>query len=109
MRMKHGMPVAVVLAATVCAGGARAGESVLPDALSCTRTMAPEEAGVVATPGGFMLVHPRNADLSDDYVVCKTLWFREGLLQRMASTAPIQHECLSLKLSDMEEVIAISP
>ena len=58
-----------------------------------------------------MLVHPRNADLPDDYTGCKTLWvmdldpepwhwatlwFRDGRLQRVVSTsrdASAPHAC----------------
>lgn len=35
---------------------------------------APADAGAVATPGGFMLVHPRNDRIADDFSGCKTLW-----------------------------------
>lgn len=41
---------------------------------SCQRTEPPADAGAVATPGGFMLVHPRNNRIHDDYSGCKTLW-----------------------------------
>jgi hypothetical protein len=88
------------MAAMACMAGAHAAEPGLPDAASCTGATAPGDAGLVATPGGFMLVHPRNADLPDDYTGCKTLWvmdvdpapwrwatlwFRGGRLQRVVS------------------------
>lgn len=41
---------------------------------SCQRMEPPADAGAVATPGGFMLVHPRNDRIGDDYSGCKTLW-----------------------------------
>ncbi|WP_155944510.1 hypothetical protein [Pseudoxanthomonas sp. Root630] len=99
------------MSALACGGSARAVEAVLPDLPSCMRAPAPDDAGVVATPGGFMLVHPRNADLPDDYTGCKTLWvmdvdpvpwrwatlwFRDGRLQRVVSTlkdAPAPRIC----------------
>ncbi|MCL1635618.1 hypothetical protein M2650_13400 [Luteimonas sp. SX5] len=41
---------------------------------SCTVITAPADAVAVVTPGGFMLVHPRNDRIADDYSGCKTLW-----------------------------------
>ena len=90
----------MTMSALACAGDAWAVEPSLPDLPSCARVAAPDDAGVVATPGGFMLVHPRSADLPDDYTGCKTLWvmdvdpapwrwatlwFRGGRLQRVVS------------------------
>lgn len=91
----------MVLASLLVPGAdAPAAGTALPDLPSCALPRPPASAGVVATPGGFMLVHPRNADLPDDYSGCKTLWvmdvdpepwrwatlwFREGRLQRVAS------------------------
>ena len=69
------MKVAVLaMIALACAAGARPTQPGLPDLPSCAHASVPENAGVVATPGGFMLVHPRNADLPDDCTGCKTLW-----------------------------------
>ena len=107
-RMKVALLAMIALA---CADGARATQPGLPDLPSCAHASVPENAGVVATPGGFMLVHPRNADLPDDYTGCKTLWvmdvdpepwhwatlwFRDGRLQRVVSTsrdASAPHAC----------------
>jgi len=111
MQMKGRIGVAVSMIALACAHGAWAADPVLPDLPSCTRAAAPDDAGVVATPGGFMLVHPRNADLPDDYTGCKTLWmmdvdpvpwrwatlwFLDGRLQRVVTTlkdAPAPRVC----------------
>ena len=41
---------------------------------NCAVDQPPRDAGLYATPGGFLLVHPRNAALSDRYTGCKTLW-----------------------------------
>ena len=46
----------------------------IPDAPNCRIDRPPPDAGLYATPGGFLLVHPRNAGLSDGYTGCKTLW-----------------------------------
>lgn len=71
--------------------------ALFPSDPSCAVLHAPPEAGAVVTPGGFLLVHPRNARLPAHYSGCKTLWimdtdpaprrwstlwFREGRLQR---------------------------
>lgn len=48
--------------------------SGFPADVSCRLMDAPADAGAVATPGGFMLVHPRNDRIGDDYSGCKTLW-----------------------------------
>ena len=46
----------------------------MPDAPNCAVDQPPSDAGAYATPGGFLLVHPRNARLSDGYTGCKGLW-----------------------------------
>ena len=91
---------AIALVALASMQAAHAAQPGLPEAASCTHATAPDDAGLVATPGGFMLVHPRNAELPDDYTGCKTLWvmdvdptpwrwarlwFRNGRLQRVVS------------------------
>jgi hypothetical protein len=68
----------------VCASGLllvcaalHAGEaptSWFPDDPSCRLQQVPDDAGAVVTPGGFLLVHPRNDRLRADYSGCKTLW-----------------------------------
>ena len=46
----------------------------IPAGPNCAVDQPPPEAGLYPTPGGFLLVHPRNAALSDRYTGCKTLW-----------------------------------
>lgn len=46
----------------------------IPDAPNCAVDQPPPDSGAYATPGGFLLVHPRNAQLSDSYTGCKVLW-----------------------------------
>jgi len=41
---------------------------------SCALAAPPAEAGAYVTPGGFLLIHPRNAALADDYSGCKQVW-----------------------------------
>lgn len=44
----------------------------------CSVTSPPEAAGVSVTPGGFLMVFPRNAALRKDYTGCKILWVVDG-------------------------------
>ena len=46
----------------------------IPDGPNCAVDQPPPDAGAYATPGGFLLVYPRNASLSDDYTGCKMAW-----------------------------------
>jgi len=46
----------------------------IPDAANCAVDQPPADAGAYGTPGGFLLVYPRNAGLSDGYTGCKALW-----------------------------------
>ena len=46
----------------------------IPDAPNCLVDQPPPDAGAFGTPGGFLLVYPRNAALSASYTGCKTLW-----------------------------------
>ncbi len=50
-------------------------DALLPSAAPNCRVMAPpENAGLVVTSGGFVLVFPRNDALGDQYSGCKLLW-----------------------------------
>lgn len=49
--------------------------SVIPlDAPNCRVTAPPERVGLAPTPGGFVMVFPRNDALGDAYTGCKVLW-----------------------------------
>jgi len=50
----------------------------IPAAPNCAVDQPPPDAGIFATPGGFLLVHPRNAQLSDSYTGCKVLWVADA-------------------------------
>jgi hypothetical protein len=41
---------------------------------NCNVEKPPADAGAYVTPGGFVLVYPRNAAINDDYTGCKGLW-----------------------------------
>lgn len=43
----------------------------------CALTQPPPDAGLIATPGGFLMVYPRNAALQSEYTGCKLLWIVE--------------------------------
>lgn len=43
-------------------------------ATNCAVTTPPATAGLFATPGGFVMVHPRNDALTESYTGCKALW-----------------------------------
>ena len=55
-----------------------AAESIPPAAPACSVDAPPPDAGAYVTPGGFLLVYPRNAALTSDYTGCKTLWVMKG-------------------------------
>ena len=43
-------------------------------ATHCALAAPPAQAGVAVTPGGFVMVFPRNDALSDNFTGCKLLW-----------------------------------
>lgn len=57
-----------------------AGAQALPDSLvpssatNCRVTAPPSTAGLAVTPGGFVLVFPRNEAIAEHYTGCKMLW-----------------------------------
>jgi len=72
-------------------------DALLPaQAANCRLTKPPDAAGIVGSPGGFIIVHPRNDAITDRYTGCKVLWiadvndtprlatlyFEEGTLRR---------------------------
>ena len=45
---------------------------------NCAIEIPPAAAGLVATPGGFVMVYPRNDALSKQYTGCKSMWIVDG-------------------------------
>jgi hypothetical protein len=45
---------------------------------NCALTAPPDAAGLATTPGGFVMVYPRNAALPKAYTGCKALWVVDG-------------------------------
>jgi len=96
----------LLFALAVCAVEARAIEVfdfVPRDAAHCALAAPPADAGIAVTPGGFVIVHPRNAALGAKYTGCKTMWadanpgtwkrfatlyFEEGQLRRVVAQDP---------------------
>jgi hypothetical protein len=69
-----------LLAMTSSLPGALAAPSapIPAQAPNCALAAPPESAGAYVTPGGFLLVHPRNKELAADYTGCKTLWVEQA-------------------------------
>jgi hypothetical protein len=67
--------------------GAQSLRDIIPDsALNCAVTTPPRNAGVVVTPGGFVLVYPRNDAISDRYTGCKVPWVADADRVRRIAT-----------------------
>lgn len=69
----------VLLCIIMCANavplGAQSVRDFIPaDAANCAVTSPPTSAGIAATPGGFLMVHPRNDAIGNGYTGCKVLW-----------------------------------
>lgn len=56
------------------AGAQGVGDLVPARAPHCSLVSPPDDAGLAPTPGGFVMVHPRNSALTDRYTGCKVLW-----------------------------------
>lgn len=69
----------VLLCMIMCANaeplGAQSVRDFIPtDAANCAVTSPPASAGIAATPGGFLMVYPRNDAIGNGYTGCKVLW-----------------------------------
>ena len=73
---------------------------VLPaQAMHCALTEPPEQAGIAATPGGFVMVFPRNAALSDTFTGCKLMWIVDGAKLRRFATLYFRNGNLAIAAS----------
>lgn len=53
-------------------------DSLVPrGAPNCRVEAPPAAAGIAGTPGGFVLVYPRNETITDTYTGCKVLWIAD--------------------------------
>jgi len=73
-RRRRLVPARAAAAILLFLSAAKAALAQMPAAPNCAVDQPPADAGVSATPGGFLLVHPRNVALTDRYTGCKTLW-----------------------------------
>lgn len=84
MNVRRACVLATLLLA-LCASAALAplrGQSSLdslvpPGAPNCRVEAPPAAAGIAGTPGGFIIVFPRNDAITDRYTGCKVLWIAE--------------------------------
>ncbi len=82
-----------VFAALLVAGraGAQGVTDLVPaTAANCALTAPPSDAGIAPTPGGFVMVHPRNDALPATYTGCKILWVVD--VDRMLRLATLYFE-----------------
>lgn len=73
--------VYLLLILTTLSGRTHAGdlEDLLPaGARHCTVQAPPDTSGLAVTPGGFVMVFPRNAEIPASYTGCKALWIADG-------------------------------
>ena len=62
-----------------CAVLAQTAQDVIPmQATHCAINTPPPAAGLAATPGGFVMVFPRDDALPKDYTGCKLMWIVNG-------------------------------
>lgn len=72
---------AVVLLLMFLANAAMAqfAHEVIPaSALHCADDKPPAASGLAGTPGGFVIIHPRNDALTKQYTGCKMMWVVNG-------------------------------
>ncbi|MFN8571252.1 MAG: hypothetical protein U0132_04290 [Gemmatimonadaceae bacterium] len=77
-----------LLAATHASARAQSAvDSLIPrNATNCSISSPPTSAGVVVSPGGFVIVFPRNDALTEAYTGCKHLWIADtGRTPRLAT------------------------
>ena len=81
-RMKHSDVIrrsTVLLALWPVSVPAQSTHEIIPAAEpNCAIERPPAAAGIAATPGGFVMVYPRNDALSKQYTGCKTMWLVDG-------------------------------
>jgi hypothetical protein len=69
---------------------------------NCAVDVAPAAAGIAATPGGFVMVYPRNAALPADYTGCKLLWVVDG--DRMLRFATLYFKAGALRVAAAHDI-----
>lgn len=69
---------ALCIVITLPASAQTLAEVIPAKAAHCALTLPPPQAGLAATPGGFVMVFPRNDALTDGFTGCKLLWVVDG-------------------------------
>lgn len=58
---------------------AQVASDVIPNsAPHCAVDQPPAQSGIAATPGGFVMVYPRNDAIGKQYTGCKLMWIVDG-------------------------------
>lgn len=89
-RSLQGACLALGLLATSSARAQSLPDFVPAGAVNCAVTTPPSTAGLAPTPGGFVMVHPRNDALPKGYTGCKALWVVD--VDRMLRMATLYFE-----------------
>jgi hypothetical protein len=69
---------------------------------NCSVDVPPASAGLAATPGGFVMVHPRNPALPANYTGCKMLWIVDG--DRMLRYATLYFKAGKLRTAAAHDI-----
>jgi hypothetical protein len=72
------LPLALCVAVATPASAQVVADLVPAQATHCALTAPPAKAGIAVTPGGFVMVFPRNDALTDNFTGCKQLWVVDG-------------------------------
>ena len=76
MKIRYTIALFVLLPAIALAQSVK---DVIPVAEpNCAIEIPPAAAGLSVTPGGFVMVYPRNDALSKQYTGCKSMWIVDG-------------------------------
>lgn len=76
MKLRH--TIAMLVFAPSAALAQLASDVIPAAALNCAIDRPPTAVGLAATPGGFVMVFPRNDVLSAQYTGCKVMWIVNG-------------------------------
>lgn len=77
IRPLNPLQLTIILSWVILQGAALAQsvDNFMPrDAANCDIRLPPADAGLIASPGGFVVIYPRNAALTPGYTGCKRLW-----------------------------------
>ena len=92
--------VLVLCAFVATPSAAQTLSAVLPaQGLHCAITDPPEQAGIAATPGGFVMVYPRNAAITDTFTGCKLMWIVDGAKFRRFATLYFRSGTLAIAVA----------